>query len=86
MPARPALAANCSALGNGWRPPTSGGHGQIGEVGVEIEVRGARNVAGEIARAGRGRIGEVVAAVGEAHVHGPSLASEIRVEPSGLGC
>ena len=41
---------------------------QVRELRVEVEERRAGDVALEVARAGRRRIGEVVAAVGEAHV------------------
>ena len=44
-------------------------HGQVRELRVEVEERRAGDVTFEVARAGRRRIGEVIAAVGEAHLH-----------------
>ena len=43
---------------------------QVGQVGVEIDEGGAGDVPFEVAVAGARRVGEVVAAVGEADVHG----------------
>ena len=50
-------------------------HRQVRELRVEVEERRARDVPLEVAPAGRRRIGEVVAAVGEANLHAGSMSA-----------
>ena len=48
---------------------------EVRELRVEVEERRAGNVALEVARAGGGRVAEVVAAVGEANLHAGSMSA-----------
>ena len=54
MPARPAAAANASAVGSGWRPRAGASRMSDRSV-VQVEKRGTRDVAGLVAARSRGR-------------------------------
>ena len=64
-------------LRRGQRMTTAylGRNREVGELGVEIEERRAGNVALEVARAGGGRVAEVVPAVREASLHAGSMSA-----------